>query len=203
MLISSSKIMNVDPLVAGRNMIVSRYAAPECPTPWSVRNYRYFGGKQEQINIVWIDNGKLQIAVIATRGLGILTVLMDEHRILGWDSPVKDIVHPSLINLESRGGLGWLEGFNEWLCRCGMEWNGQPGTDRFINNRGEEDTMELTLHGRVANLPTQELDAHRRARSTLSDHSQGCCPRTHVQRTETRTDQRALHRARRPLVSSQ
>ena len=156
-LISSSMVMNVDPFVAGRNMIASRYAAPECPTPWSVRNYRYYGGKQEQINVVWIDNGKLQIAVIATRGLGILHVLIDGRRVLGWDSPVKDIVHPSLINLNSRGGLGWLEGFNEWLCRCGMEWNGQPGTDHFINNRGEEDTMELTLHGRVANLPAQEV----------------------------------------------
>ena len=106
---------------------------------------------------MWIDNGKLQIAVIATRGLGIFTVLMDQKRILGWDSPVTDVVHPSLINLSSRGGLGWLEGFNEWLCRCGMEWNGQPGSDRFINNRGEEDTMELTLHGRIANLPAQEV----------------------------------------------
>ena len=66
-------------------------------------------------------------------------------------------MHPSLINLNNRGGLGWLEGFNEWLCRCGMEWNGQPGTDRVINNMGEETTMELTLHGRIANLPAQEV----------------------------------------------
>jgi hypothetical protein len=150
-------MMNVDPFVAGRNMIASRYAAPECPIPWSVRNYKYFGGKQEHVNLVWVDNGKLQIGIIATRGLGILTVLMDQKRILGWDSPVTDVVHPSLINLNSRGGLGWLEGFNEWLCRCGMEWNGQPGSDRFINNRGEQDSMELTLHGRVANLPAQEV----------------------------------------------
>ena len=77
---------------------------------------------------------------------------------LGWDSPVKEVVHPSFINLNNRGGLGWLEGFNEWLCRCGMEWNGQPGTDRFVNNTGEETTMDLTLHGRIANLPAQEVE---------------------------------------------
>ena len=156
-LISADRNMNVDTFLFGRDMIVSRYATPDCPIPWSVRKYRYYGGKQEQVYIVWIDNGKLQISVIATRGMGILSVLMDGKRVLGWDSPVKDLVHPSLVNLSSRGGLGWLEGFNEWLCRCGMEWNGQPGTDRFINNEGEETTMELTLHGRIANLPAQEV----------------------------------------------
>jgi len=156
-LISANQNMNVDPFLFGRNMIVSRYATPDCPTPWSVRKFRYFGGKQEQVDLVWIDNGKLQIALIPTRGMGILSVLMDGKRVLGWDSPVKDLVHPSLINLNSRGGLGWLEGFNEWLCRCGMEWNGQPGTDRVVNNMGEETTVELTLHGRIANLPAQEV----------------------------------------------
>jgi hypothetical protein len=156
-LISSSRSMNVDPFLTGRDVIVSRYAAPECPIPWSVRKYRQFGGKQEKVDVVWLDNGRLQIAVIPTRGMGILAVLMDGQRILGWDSPVKDLVHPSLINLSSRGGLGWLEGFNEWLCRCGMEWNGKPGTDRFFNEKGEEESMELTLHGRIANLPAQEV----------------------------------------------
>src|SRR5271169_3613152 len=98
-LISADQNMNVDPFLFGRSMIVSRYATPDCPIPWSVRKFRYFGGKQEQIDLVWIDNGKLQIGVIATRGMGILSVLMDGKRVLGWDSPVKDLVHPSLINL--------------------------------------------------------------------------------------------------------
>jgi len=156
-LISMKDNMNVDPFLFGRDMIVSRYAVPECPSTWSVRKYRYFGGKQEHVDLVWVDNGKLQIGLIATRGLGIRAVLMDGKQVLGWDSPVKDVVHPSLVNLNNRGGFGWLEGFNEWLCRCGMEWNGQPGTDRVVNNLGEETTIPLTLHGRVANLPAQEV----------------------------------------------
>ena len=53
------------------------------------------------------------------------------------DSPVKEVVHPSHIDLESRGGLGWLEGFNEWMVRCGLEFAGHPGTDQFINNTGD------------------------------------------------------------------
>ena len=157
-LVSASRSMNLDPNLLARDVIVSRYAVPECPRPWSVRKHRYFGGKQEMVDVIWINNGTLEIAVIPTRGMGILSVLMNGKKVLGWNSPIKDVVHPNFINLNSRGGLGWLEGFNEWLCRCGLEWNGQPGTDRFINNMGNEATMDLTLHGRIANLPAQEVE---------------------------------------------
>jgi hypothetical protein len=66
-------------------------------------------------------------------------------------------VHPKYINLEARGGLGWLEGFNEFMARCGLEWAGHPGEDRFINNLGEQAEMNLTLHGKVANIPASEV----------------------------------------------
>ena len=62
------------------------------------------------------------------------------------------------MNLEARGGLGWLEGFNEWMARCGLEWAGHPGVDRFVNNVGEQAEMNLTLHGKVANIPASEVE---------------------------------------------
>jgi hypothetical protein len=71
---------------------------------------------------------------------------------------VKEVVHPRFINLQSRGGLGWLEGFNEWMVRAGLESNGHPGTDKFINNVGDEATMELTLHGKIGNIPASEVE---------------------------------------------
>jgi hypothetical protein len=77
---------------------------------------------------------------------------------LGWNSPVKEVVHPQFINLQSRGGLGWLEGFNEWMVRCGLEWTGHPGRDEFINNTGDKAEMELTLHGKVGNIPASEVE---------------------------------------------
>jgi len=129
---------------------------PECPVPWRVRRVMLHGGKQEGVVLVVIDNGAMKITVVPTRGMGILRVEAGDVR-LGWDSPVKEVVHPVYVDLGSRGGLGWIEGFNEWLCRCGLESNGQPGPDRFINNLGEESTMELTLHGRIANLPAQQV----------------------------------------------
>lgn len=134
----------------------SKEVAPACPTPWSVRKLTLRGGKQEGVDVIIIDNGKMQVAVCPTRGMGVLWAKLGDVR-LGWDSPVKEIVHPQFVNLSERGGLGWLTGFNEFMCRCGMEWAGHPGTDKFINNVGDEATMELTLHGKIANIPASEV----------------------------------------------
>src|SRR5262249_11817874 len=135
----------------------NREVTPRCPTPWFIRKLTLHGGKQEGVDVIVVDNGKLRFTVIPTRGMGILAVTIVDFR-LGWDSPVKEVVHPQFINLQARGGLGWLDGFNEWLCRCGLESNGSPGPDKFINNVGDEATMELTLHGKIANLPAQEVE---------------------------------------------
>lgn len=124
---------------------------------WSVRKQRLHGGKQDGVDLIVVDNGRLTITVVPTRGMGILRVVMGDLR-LGWDSPVRDVVHPKYINLESRGGLGWLEGFNEFMARCGLEWAGHPGPDRFVNNVGDQAEMNLTLHGKVENIPASEVE---------------------------------------------
>ena len=84
------------------------------------------GGKQEGVDIVTIDNGRMTIVVVPTRGMSILGVTMGRLR-LGWDSPVREVIHPALINLHDRDGLGWLDGFNEWLVRCGTRIRRPPG----------------------------------------------------------------------------
>jgi hypothetical protein len=58
-------------------------------------------------------------------------------------------VHPKFVQLSDRGGLGWLAGFDELLCRCGLASNGPPGADG---------RTPLTLHGRIANLPAQAVE---------------------------------------------
>ena len=124
-------------------------------SPWSVTRTLLKGGKQEGVELLTLDNGKLKIIVIPSRGMGILEVLSGEIR-LGWNSPVKEVVHPSFIDLESRGGLGWLEGFNEWMVRCGLEFAGHPGKDQFINNSGGKVEQDLTLHGKIQNIPASD-----------------------------------------------
>ena len=123
----------------------------------SIRKLTLHGGKQEGVDVIVVDNGKLKFSVCPTRGMGMLSVTMGDV-FLGWSSPVKEVVHPKLINLQSRGGLGWLEGFNEWMVRCGLESAGHPGVDRFINNVGDEATTELNLHGKIANIPASEVE---------------------------------------------
>ena len=139
-----------------RAEITGRKITPKSPR-WSVRKLTLHGGKQEGVEVILVDNGKLSFTVVPTRGMSVLEAKLGDVR-LGWNSPVKEIVHPHHMNLQSRGGLGWLEGFNEWMVRCGLESNGHPGTDNFVNNVGAEATMELTLHGKIANLPASEVE---------------------------------------------
>jgi hypothetical protein len=115
------------------------------------------GGKQEGVDIINVHNGKLQFTVCPTRGMGLMLAEM-EGVWLGWKSPVKEFVHPQYVNLQSRGGLGWLEGFNELVVRCGLEFAGHPGKDKFINNVGDEAEMDLTLHGKIGNIPASEVE---------------------------------------------
>ncbi|MHC4628786.1 MAG: aldose 1-epimerase family protein, partial [Planctomycetota bacterium] len=137
--------------------ITSGDLTPASPIPWSVRKYVLHGGRQEGIDVVEVNNGKLRFTVVPTRGMSIYEVHMGDLR-LGWDSPVKGLVHPKYINLNSRQGLGWLEGFSEWMVRCGLEFFGAPGTDEFVDNTGKRAMMDLTLHGKIGNIPASTVE---------------------------------------------
>jgi hypothetical protein len=139
------------------------------PKGISITQTTLHGGKQEGVELIRIDNGKLAITVIPTRGMNILSVESDDVT-LGWDSPVKDVVHPQYVDLES---LGWLEGFNEWMVRCGLEFAGHPGLDKFVTNTGDEAEMMLTLHGKIGNIPATSVDIHIDEKSPHRIHVRG------------------------------
>jgi len=126
---------------------------------WSVAKVTLHGGKQEGSELIILDNGRVEFAVCPTRGMSVV-YLRESHGTklqLGWDSPVKEVVHPRFMDLESRGGLGWLEGFNEWMCRCGLEFAGHPGKDVFTTNTGDKGELTLTLHGKIGNIPASKV----------------------------------------------
>jgi len=127
------------------------------PHDWSVHSYTLRGGLQEGVQVIEIDNGKLHFAILPTRGMGIWKAECGGIA-LGWDSPVKDPVHPAYINLEERGGLGWLKGFNEWFVRCGLNSMGAPGMDTVTDYSGNAYEVPLTLHGKIANIPARSVD---------------------------------------------
>ena len=114
---------------------------------WDVKMIELKGGKQEGVQLIKVDNGAMEFTVIPTRGMNIYSVKYGDIT-LGWDSPVKEFVHPKFIDLEDNGGLGWLDGFNEWMARCGIEFAGHPGLD---------DGRMLSLHGKIANIPASEV----------------------------------------------
>lgn len=136
--------------------VVGGKITPKCPG-WSVRKLTLHGGKQEGVDVIVVDNGKLIFTVIPTRGMSVLDAKCGDLR-LGWNSPVKEVVHPNHVNIQNRGGLGWLEGFNEWLVRCGLENIGGPVTDKFRTESGGETSLDLTLHGKIANIPASEVE---------------------------------------------
>lgn len=123
---------------------------------WSITKYRLQGGLSEGVDVVELNNGLLKMSVLPTRGMGLWQGKLG-HVDLGWDSPVKSPVNPAYVNLTERSGLGWLSGFNELMCRCGLSSHGGPGLDVVTSNTGARIETPLTLHGKIANLPAHTV----------------------------------------------
>jgi hypothetical protein len=127
--------------------ITSQELGLKIDKPFSVSLRILHGGRQEGVAIIDVDTGAMKISVVPTRGMNILRAVSGNVR-LGWDSPVDEVVNPAFIDLDGRGSLGWLEGFNELVARCGYEWVGHPGMDQGVM---------LSLHGRAANIPASKV----------------------------------------------
>jgi hypothetical protein len=116
---------------------------------WQVRLRTCRGGRSEGVQVVELSNGAISIDVLPSRGMGIWRVRRGENT-LGWHAPARHPVHPAFVPLMEPAGLGWLDGFNELLCRCGLESSGPPEFD----DRGR---LVRPLHGRIANTPAHRV----------------------------------------------
>jgi hypothetical protein len=127
---------------------------------WSIKKQRLRGGRREGIDLITVDNGALRFSVVPTRGMGLWRGWYDGNR-LGWDSPVTDgPINPALVNLSAAGGLGWLDGFDELLARCGLENNGAPFEVKTRKPDGSESHATFGLHGKIANIPASYSAVH-------------------------------------------
>lgn len=113
--------------------------------PVRISKRRLRGGLSDGVDLVEIDNGRLSLSVLPTRGMGIWRGRCGDVE-LKWNSPVAGPVNPAFVPIADPGGFGWLEGFDEWLVRCGLDSNGSPEHD-------EKGVLQHSLHGRVANIP--------------------------------------------------
>jgi hypothetical protein len=124
---------------------------------WRVQKTTLKGGLQDGVDLIEVDNGALSLFIVPTRGMGIWKGIYRGIP-LGWESPVRDLVNPAFVELNDRGGLGWLKGFNEWIVRCGLDSNGAPGNDVVIDNNGNEAEVFVPLHGKIANTPARHVE---------------------------------------------
>lgn len=109
------------------------------------------GGLSDGVDVLHVINGDFSFRILPTRGMGIWDMFLHGERI-GWNSPVRGPVHPKFVDLGEPSGLGWLDGFNELLVRCGLESNGAPEFDA-------DGRLEYPLHGRIANRPAHRVAA--------------------------------------------
>ena len=126
------------------------YVSEKGKIPFRVSKQRLHGGVQEGVDVVEINSGRLQFTVLASRAMNVLKASCDDVE-LKWDSPVKGPVHPNFVPVFAPGGCGWLEGFCEWIARCGLESNGAPEFD-------SQGVLKYPLHGRLSNLPARKVE---------------------------------------------
>lgn len=125
---------------------LSALPTPACHVSKKILTHGRSGG----LELIEIDNGRLKLALLPQRGMGVWKAWLGDTE-FGWISPVRGPVHPALVPIFDPSGLGWLEGFDELLCRCGLVSNGSPDFD----DRG---ALRFPLHGRIANLPADMVD---------------------------------------------
>jgi hypothetical protein len=107
------------------------------------------GGPRDGVEVLEVATGRMIAIILASRGLSIWKAWLPDWE-LGWQSPVHGPIHPGLIRLDEPSGLGWLDGFDELVVRCGLESNGAP-------DFSPEGRLLYPLHGRIGNIPASRL----------------------------------------------
>lgn len=123
----------------------------ESAGPLAVRARRLRGGRSEGVLAVEVVAGSNRVILLPDRGLGVWRMTVGDVE-LGWRSPVQGPVHPRFVPLGEPSGLGWLDGFDELVARCGLVSNGAPEFE-------PGGRLKHGLHGRIANLPARGVVA--------------------------------------------
>ncbi len=117
---------------------------------FEMRYHQLSSGCSAGLYCLTINTGSTVATILPDRGMGLWKCWSDGVE-FGWQSPVPGPVHPSFVPVHDATGIGWLEGFDELLVRCGLQSNGAP-------EFSENGTVRYPLHGRIANLPAHQLD---------------------------------------------
>jgi hypothetical protein len=130
---------------------VTSKEVPGSPPGFQIRMQRLECGLSQDVDLIEVNNGKFLFSIVPTRGMGIWRASLADLPI-GWQSPVRGPVHPKFVQSSEPSGLGWLDGFDELICRCGLVSNGAPDFDKTTGR------LIFPLHGRIANRPAHYVD---------------------------------------------
>jgi galactose mutarotase-like enzyme len=147
---STWTLTDVDQDLFVENIAVSPKQVGGKATGYSVAKRTLRGGPRDGVDVIEVDNGTFRYVVVPTRGMG-LWHAMQGGISLGWKSPVRGPVNPAFVPLGEPSGIGWLNGFDELMCRCGLENNGAP-------DFAENGALRYPLHGRISNTPAHRVE---------------------------------------------
>jgi Domain of unknown function (DUF4432) len=150
-MVSPVKVLIGDESKNTEELILSHADISNSKSNFAVTKRSLHGGLRGGMEIIEVDNGRMKFWLLPERGMGIWKVWLDGIEI-GWQSPVRGPVHSKYVSIHDESGLGWLAGFDELLCRCGLESNGAPEFD--ANGK-----LKYPLHGKIANLPAYKVAA--------------------------------------------
>ncbi len=119
---------------------------------FQIQRYHLTNGPQSGVELLVVDSGAVRAAICPTRGMSLWKANMQGVS-CGWKSPVEGPIHPSFVALDEPSGIGWLDGFDELLVRCGLRSFGAP-------DFSETGQLLFPLHGRVGNLPARDVQVH-------------------------------------------
>lgn len=124
-------------------------SVPVAGGQFRLARYLLTDGASQDVELLVVDTGTVRGALCPTRGMSLWKAHIDGQE-LGWQSPVTGPVNPQWVPLEEAGGLGWLDGFDELLVRCGLRNFGAP-------DFGPQGQLAYPLHGRIGNLPARQV----------------------------------------------
>ncbi|MBX3423103.1 MAG: aldose 1-epimerase family protein [Pirellulaceae bacterium] len=116
---------------------------------FSVGHVQLTQGRQAGCQLIVVDGGRARVAICPTRGMSLWKARLDGID-CQWNSPVHGPIHPSWVAINDSTGIGWLDGFDELLVRCGLRSFGAPDIDA-------QGHVRFPLHGRIGNLPAQNV----------------------------------------------
>lgn len=109
-------------------------------------------GLSQSVQMVQANVGRTRLSLVLSRAGNIRSLAFDGVEV-GWKSPVQGPVHPQFVPLYRPDGLGWLEGFDEVLARCGF---GNVGGPEF----NERHQLVQPLHGALSSRPCRSAVAY-------------------------------------------